>query len=263
MSNLYNQIIIFGDSLTQHSHNAVEKGWGAALQHSYIRKLDVLNRGFSGYNTEVAKYLLPQILSKKNNSSKNPKIFLLIMFFGANDAVIQPSSVQHVPLERYKENLKQMINVIKDPDSPYHSSETRMLLITPPPIDEEALLKHRGKIDRKSEISAKYAQTCVDLANELNVPVLNSWKLITDKVTLNNVALNDFLRDGLHFSSLGNETLFHEILDTIRKNWPELDPDNLKPLTPLWAELNHEINLEQQVNTLESNIINQLIVDEN
>ncbi|CAB4473795.1 SGNH hydrolase [Rhizophagus irregularis] len=257
MSNLYNQIVIFGDSLTQFSHNAFEKGWGAALQYSYIRKLDVLNRGFSGYNTELAKHLLPQLLPKKNNPTKNPKVFLLIIFFGANDAAIQPS-VQHVSLEKYKENLKQMINIIKDPDSPYHSPETRILLVTPPPLNEEARVKHKGLKDRKSDVTAKYAQACVDLANELNVPVLNLWKLMTDKVTLTNVTLNDLLSDGIHFSSFGNETLFHELLDTIRKNWPELDPDNLKPLTPLWTELNYEINLEQQVNSLEFNIINQL-----
>jgi lysophospholipase L1-like esterase len=98
-----------------------------------------------------------------------------------------------------------MINVIKDPNSPYHSPETRILLITPPPVEEEARMKHKGFKDRKSEITAKYAQACVDLANELNVPVLNSWKLMTDKVTTTNMTLNDLLSDGIHFSSLGNE----------------------------------------------------------
>ncbi|RIA97946.1 SGNH hydrolase-type esterase domain-containing protein [Glomus cerebriforme] len=255
MNHLYNQIILYGDSLTQQSHN--KSGWGAELQSSYIRKLDVLNRGFSGYNTELAKHLLPHLLPKKNNLIQNPKVFLLTIFFGANDAAIPPS-VQHVTLERYEENLRQMIDIIKNPDSPYHSPETRILLITPPPLDEESRKKHSGVCDRKFEITAKYAQTCVDLANKLNVPVLNLWKLFNDKVASTNVTLNDFLSDGVHLSALGNETLFHGLLDTIRENWPELNPDNLKPLTPLWTELNHDINLEQQLNSLESNITNQL-----
>ncbi len=103
-----------------------------------------------------------------------------------------------------------MIIIIKSSDSPYYSPETRILLITPPPLDEDAWKKHQndqGKtLDRKSEITAKYAQTCVDLAIEMNVPVLNSWKLFTDKVVEDDhVTLNDFLIDGLHLSALGNE----------------------------------------------------------
>jgi lysophospholipase L1-like esterase len=199
------------------------------------------------------------LLPKKNNSFKNPKIFLLIIFFGANDAAILPSK-QYVPLDKYKENLRQMIDIIKDPDSPYYSPETRILLITPTPIEEGARKKNKGSYDRKSETTAKYVQACEDLANELNIPVLNSWKLITDKVTSTNATLNDFLSDGIHLSSLGNETLFNELLDTIQKNWPELNPDNMKPLTPLWTELNVDNvdkSLEQQLDSLELNILKQ------
>ncbi|CAI2162387.1 14445_t:CDS:2 [Funneliformis geosporum] len=212
MSYLYNQIVLFGDSITQFSHNTDNKGWGAALQNLYVRKLDVLNRGFSGYNTENAKKLLLHILPKKNNSIKSPKIYLFTIFFGANDAAISPSN-QYVPLVKYKENLRQMIKIIKDSDSPYYSPDTRILLIAPPPLfekDWEKFQEREGKIlPRKLETTAKYAQTCVDLANELNIPVLNAWKLFMDKstktLTENNHSLSDFFVDGLHLSNLGNE----------------------------------------------------------
>jgi hypothetical protein len=43
------QIVLFGDSITQRSFSV--GGWGARLAHDYMRKADVLNRGFSGYNS--------------------------------------------------------------------------------------------------------------------------------------------------------------------------------------------------------------------
>ncbi|CAG8804386.1 5131_t:CDS:2, partial [Dentiscutata erythropus] len=47
MNPLYNQIVLFGDSITQYGHDPENNGWGAALQSSYVRKFEVLNRGFS------------------------------------------------------------------------------------------------------------------------------------------------------------------------------------------------------------------------
>jgi hypothetical protein len=35
-------------SITQRGWNPQEEGWGAALQHAYQRRLDVIGRGFSG-----------------------------------------------------------------------------------------------------------------------------------------------------------------------------------------------------------------------
>ena len=37
-----------------------------------------------------------------------------------------------------------MINIVKNLDSPYHSPEIRILLITPPPLDEETRKKNKG-----------------------------------------------------------------------------------------------------------------------
>ena len=73
MINYLDQIVLFGDSLTQMSWNPELGGIGARLTGTsipimtstlhfklynttdlYARKLDVLNRGFSGYNTDWA-----------------------------------------------------------------------------------------------------------------------------------------------------------------------------------------------------------------
>ena len=46
------QIILFGDSITQHGWGS--HGWATELSTTYVRKADVYNRGFSGYNSAVA-----------------------------------------------------------------------------------------------------------------------------------------------------------------------------------------------------------------
>jgi lysophospholipase L1-like esterase len=41
------KIICFGDSITQRGNDELD-GWVSSLSNEYIRKLDVVNRGFSG-----------------------------------------------------------------------------------------------------------------------------------------------------------------------------------------------------------------------
>ena len=42
------QITLFGDSITQQSFNPATFGFGAVLSNAYVRKMDVVNRGYSG-----------------------------------------------------------------------------------------------------------------------------------------------------------------------------------------------------------------------
>ena len=69
-ANVQNSIMLFGDSITQGGWETGMNGFGASLARElphidnrcgmilrffldrYARKLDVINRGFSGYNTE-------------------------------------------------------------------------------------------------------------------------------------------------------------------------------------------------------------------
>lgn len=53
------KIILFGDSITQQSFTV--GGWGARLADHYARKADVINRGFSGYNTTWGLAALPKV----------------------------------------------------------------------------------------------------------------------------------------------------------------------------------------------------------
>ena len=76
------QFLLFGDSITQRSFQY--GGWGAHLANAYQRKVDVLNRGYSGYNSRWALQLLDRVLP----AEKAGKILLATVFFGANDAAL-------------------------------------------------------------------------------------------------------------------------------------------------------------------------------
>uniref|UniRef100_A0A8D2HNP5 1-alkyl-2-acetylglycerophosphocholine esterase n=1 Tax=Urocitellus parryii TaxID=9999 RepID=A0A8D2HNP5_UROPR len=107
-------------------------GWGASLADKLVRRCDVLNRGFSGYNTRWAKIILPRLIRKGNNLD-NPVV--VTIFFGANDSALKDENPkQHIPLEEYVANLKSMVQYLKSVDVPEH----RVILITPPPLCETA-----------------------------------------------------------------------------------------------------------------------------
>ena len=76
----YQKVVCFGDSITQHGSNNF--GWVSTLQNYYIRRMDVLNRGFSGYNTRWGLLMLSEMVIQEA-----PKI--VFIFFGANDACIE------------------------------------------------------------------------------------------------------------------------------------------------------------------------------
>jgi isoamyl acetate esterase len=52
-------IVLFGDSLVQRSWG----GWGSDLAQLYLRKADVINRGFSGFTSMHGAVVLEQLLN--------------------------------------------------------------------------------------------------------------------------------------------------------------------------------------------------------
>ena len=55
-------IVLFGDSITQQAFGVDGNiGWASLLAADYTRRADVINRGYSGYNTKMAIDLLPSL----------------------------------------------------------------------------------------------------------------------------------------------------------------------------------------------------------
>lgn len=91
------QFVFFGDSITQRSFNPLS-GWSSIVADAYQRKVDIINRGYSGFNTRWALPLVDHIFPNKDYKNQ---VKLVTIFFGANDAALadRPSYVDfYIPL---------------------------------------------------------------------------------------------------------------------------------------------------------------------
>ncbi|GJJ12232.1 hypothetical protein Clacol_006473 [Clathrus columnatus] len=235
-------ILLFGDSITQGSWQP--NGLAQKLAYVYARKLDVINRGLSGYNSEWGLSVFKQILSPHNASyiSHLPKIRLLTLWFGANDACIPPSP-QHVPLSRFESNIRELITIITTPSSAYYSPVTKIILITPPPVNtyqrgaELAARDPPVALDRTFETTKSYAEKVGEIGKSLNIPVLDVWNALYDAAGHDEKALSQFMDDGLHLNGEGYEIAYNLLIETIKTHFSQLHYDNIPMVFPPWAEI--------------------------
>ncbi|KAK0621375.1 SGNH hydrolase-type esterase domain-containing protein [Bombardia bombarda] len=177
----YPQIVLFGDSLFQGAAD-INGGFSlqAALQSQCIRRFDIVNRGFSGYNTSQALKALPRIFAPPNPGG--PKIEYLFILFGANDACVElPTNHQHVPQASFKANLR---SIMAHPSIAAH--KPKIFLVTPPPLDEIRITEldlaaGHPAATRQAKISASYSETVRQVAAELpDVTLVDLWEAVMD-----------------------------------------------------------------------------------
>lgn len=217
-SNTTPSIFLYGDSLTQEGFGVNgSAGWAALLANAYIRRADVLNRGYSGYNTRHNLDLLPQMVFP---SSSN--ILFATIWLGANDASL-PKERQHVPLEEYADNLRKIVREMK--------KKTKVvILMTPPPCDGEAWKKFSNanfglgneKLVRTNEASKAYGDACGRVAAELGCECLNVYELLGGGNGKD--IYSKHLSDGLHLSGSGNTLVFEGLMTLIKEKFPEIAP---------------------------------------
>ncbi|CAI7573997.1 unnamed protein product [Penicillium crustosum] len=241
----YDQFLLFGDSITQMACNQeIGFGFHAALQESYSRRLDVINRGLAGYSTAHAV----KVFDKFFPSPQTANVRFMTIFFGANDACV-PTHNQHVPLDQYKENLK---TIIQHPAT--RAQSPRLILISPPPVNEHQLEAFDAAKDtpfpsRTASFTKSYAVAACEVGASLNIPVVDLWSafmkptgwkegepLIGARDVPNNDTLSSFLSDGLHLTSAGNRIVYDELMKVIRANWPDQTPEVLPMVFPSWVD---------------------------
>ncbi|KAL7626840.1 hypothetical protein AAE478_003614 [Parahypoxylon ruwenzoriense] len=254
MARPYNQVVLFGDSLFQGA-SEVQNGFSfqGALQSHCMRRLDVINRGFSGYNTKNALELLPQIFLPPSPS--NPKIEYLLVLLGANDACLPiPTNTQGIPINQYKENL---IGIITHDHIKAHNP--KILLVTPPPVDEIRITEldlavGQAQATRQAAVSAAYSETARVVAAEIpGVVLIDLQKAIMDKAISLTAdfgaggpplghpggkrgVLEQLLPDGLHMSGESYKVFFDIVKphigpflerQTVFPDWRVLNPGTL------------------------------------
>mmetsp|Transcript_22734 Transcript_22734/g.56307 ORF Transcript_22734/g.56307 Transcript_22734/m.56307 type:complete len:264 (-) Transcript_22734:2024-2815(-) len=215
------KILMLGDSLTQLCFEGPE-GWGRDLANRYQRRADVLNRGMSGYNSRwYLRY------AKDYDLWNEPgKVVLVTIWFGANDAA---TLAQGVPLEEYKTNLETMVDKAKE-----SYPEAKILLIAPPPVAfdqrNEYLKKQFGDkakdmAVRTSEVTGKYAATCVKVSKAKDIPCLDIFTEMTTTSTKDDETVNisQYFWDGLHFSDTGHNFVSKALSKAIHAHFPSLE----------------------------------------
>ncbi|KAJ7363937.1 SGNH hydrolase-type esterase domain-containing protein [Mycena albidolilacea] len=207
MANVQDVIMLFGDSITQAGWAA--HGFGARLVNAYSRKLDVPNRGLAGYNTDCAIPVLEQ-----QDQKHLPKVTLLVLWFGANDAVIQPFS-KHIPLPKFIENLNYMVHLVHFPESPYYSPSTKIILITLPPVNT-----HQQGVKAAAAAS--------------KVAAVDVWTAIWNAASQDEQALSRYLSDG---RTVTRQVVFEALMKTVAVEHPELHYEKLRRVFPAWNEV--------------------------
>jgi lysophospholipase L1-like esterase len=117
---------------------------------------------------------------------------------------VLPGEAQHVDIAKYAENLHTTISMITSPTSPYYSPHTRIILITPPPVNPnqrpEEPWATRNNVNTKA-----YAQQVLRVGEETGVEVLDAWELLWEKVDGMEERLTPYLSDGLHLTAAAYE----------------------------------------------------------
>eukprot|EP01080_Neovahlkampfia_damariscottae_P002040 gene2040-1547_t len=207
-------IVTLGDSLTERGH--LKNGWCQRLIEKYGVKVDILNRGYSGYNTEMLLPLVDEILEPFSKAN------LVTVLMGSNDSA---EGAQNVSVDKFYSNLTKIIQVVKK-----QCPKAHIILISPPPVDEE-----REKY-RKVDTLQKYMEMVKKISEEEKVFFLNFWETVQMQFKW-----EDFLEDGLHLEDSGNEFLYLEMKTFLDINIPELHPDNLEYPFKHWKEV---LNIE-------------------
>ncbi|GLU22905.1 hypothetical protein SLE2022_389410 [Rubroshorea leprosula] len=228
------KIYLFGDSITEESF--ADGGWGATLANHFGRTIDVVLRGYSGYNTtwalKVIDKVFPAVGSGGSDGGAPP--LAVTVFFGANDACLPDrcSAFQHVPLNEYRQNLRSIVSVLKK-----RWPKTVVILITPPPIDEGGRLRYpyvenpSGMPERTNEAAGAYAKACIEVAAECGLPVIDLWTKIQEYPNWK----KDCLWDGLHLAKGGNRIVFEEVVSKLKNEGISLE--NLAVDLPLIADI--------------------------
>ncbi|PSC75981.1 GDSL esterase lipase [Micractinium conductrix] len=218
------QFVTFGDSITQRGFSP---GWTGTLADTYQRRADIINRGYSGYNTRWALHLLPHIFplpptNAAAAAAAPPPPRLVTVWFGANDAALpdRASARQHVPLPEYRANLDAIVAHLRACGVP------AIVLITPPPVSEPDRIVHVKKTygvdlkdpERTNEVAGLYTEAVQGLAADLGLPCLNLWTAFQAVPRWQ----QDLLCDGLHLTPAGQQEAYRLLQQLINDTWPDL-----------------------------------------
>ena len=164
----YPKLYLIGDSLTQRAVPA--SYWAQELQERYIRKCDIINRGFSGYTSRMLVQMLPEILQQE---TFNSTINIAVILIGSNDSVLPELDKRAVPVEEYGTNLNNLIGLCKQKFS-------TVVIVTLPPQDEVRWDEHSRTTKNipgclSNEHASHYADKCLEVAEKNSIECIDLY----------------------------------------------------------------------------------------
>ena len=201
-------IICFGDSITQQGFQA--GGWLSLLAAAGETRFDVLNRGFSGQNTEAGLSYGYKIAFEGSNYEPHA----VVICYGANDAALLPP--QHVPVNRYESNLERIVERLQ---GQYPSA--RLILCSPPPVHNEKYRIHcseRNPPDQSRflDVTRTYRDAAERVANREHVAFVDMFLAFKD------ASNGELFSDGLHLTVSGNECFYKAVANVLKPHsFPE------------------------------------------
>lgn len=186
---MYKRVLLLGDSQTQ--RGASPHGWVNLIGEQFVRRVDITNRGLSGYNT---RWVL-QNICKVIPALPAYHYDMAVVWFGSNDAT-KPGLSQHVSEEDYHNNLTQITCKLItcmgiQPDN--------VLVLTPPCIDEEMLEYTFPGKGRTNTRMRRYADIALSVAQQRQCQSADLFAQFQDHLA------QGLFTDGLHLSERGNE----------------------------------------------------------
>ncbi|OWP07454.1 hypothetical protein B2J93_4983 [Marssonina coronariae] len=250
----YPQLILLGDSIFQNTQ-LLRDGFSfqAGLQEHCLRRLDVINRGLSGYNTANISVILPHLIPA--TSVANVEYLLLLL--GSNDACLPDNPTgQHVPLETYRANLEA---ILTHPSITAH--DPTIFLVTPPPVhevhlQEQDVAKGHAAVSRHQAVTARYADVVREIAEQSTnkkVVLVDLWAALMQeaaRLTPNyvddgaligslekgdNQGLRALLSDGLHLTGAGYRVFLDEVVPFVGAEWARESETNPRWIFPHWS----------------------------
>ncbi|OIV98586.1 hypothetical protein TanjilG_12172 [Lupinus angustifolius] len=199
------KFVLFGSSIVEYGFH---EGWAATLAHLYGRQVDVVLRGYAGWNSRTALRILDKIFPK--HATQQPS--LVIVYFGGNDATHpQPDGHgSHVPLKEYSENMRKIFNHLKS-----LSEKTRIIFLSTPPINEKQLFGDSPpeKLPKTNESHRIYSEEGLKLCKKMNIKAIDLWSKVQEREDWKEVSFID----GIHLTNEGSKVVTREILKVLKE----------------------------------------------
>jgi len=196
------KLVVFGDSITSFGT------WG----ESTAKELNMYfyNAALGGITTEQGFNRFDTYVKKQNPD------FVTILF-GHNDLIMTEKNKPRVSIEKFKENLTEYVEMIRDIDA-------IPILLTNAPLNEDIFFDVQGQDENNySDVGTplewldKYNEAIREVAKE------TSCDLVDNRITFSDKYYKKYLSDGIHLNSKGNEK-FRENLVTYFKERYQNDP---------------------------------------